>query len=170
MTIHTFLGNCQMVAQLSNCWWIFILLGLFAGVASGTLGLGSGAIVVPTLVLALGFQQKAAQGTALAVMVPMALLGALRYWKNPEIEMNLTVIILIVLGSIGGVLVGTELAVRLPNAALRKIFAVFLAIVAVKMFTASPGSRQQVAGVSPNNQQNTNLVETGGTKNESEQQ
>lgn len=159
-----------MVVQLSNCWWIFIILGLFAGVVSGGLGLGSGAIVVPTLVLALGFQQKAAQGTALAVMVPMALLGALRYWRNPEIEMNFTVIALIVLGSFAGVLIGTELAGRLPAHTLRKIFAIVIAIVAVKMFTASPGPRQQAPGLNPNNQQNTNLVETGGINNESEQQ
>ena len=159
-----------MVAQLSNCWWIFIILGLFAGVVSGGLGLGSGAIVVPTLVLALGFQQKTAQGTALAVMVPMALLGALRYWRNPEIEMNLNVIALIVLGSFAGVLIGTELAGRLPAHTLRKIFAIVIAIVAVKMFTASPKPQLQAPGVTLDNQQNTNLVETGGINNESEQQ
>ncbi|MFH1718376.1 MAG: sulfite exporter TauE/SafE family protein [Planctomycetota bacterium] len=158
-----------MITHLSNCWWIFVLLGVCAGVISGTLGLGSGAIVVPTLVLALGFQQKSAQGTALAVMVPMALLGALRYWKNPEIEMNFAVIAFIVLGATAGVLVGTELASRLPGHALRKIFAIVLAIVAVKMFTASPGPRPQVPGVSLESQQNTNLVEPGGTENESEE-
>jgi len=159
-----------MVAHLSNCWWMFVLLGLFAGVVSGGLGLGSGAIVVPTLVLVFSFQQKSAQGTALAVMVPMTLLGALRYWQNPNIEMNFAVIGLIVLGAFVGVLIGTDLAGRLPGHTLRKIFAVVLAIVALKMFTASPGPRQQVPGVSPDNQQNTNLVEPGGTKNESEQQ
>jgi len=146
-----------------------MLLGVCAGVISGTLGLGSGTIVIPTLVLLIGFEQKAAQGTALAVMVPMALLGALRYWKNPEIEMNLAVIALIVLGSLAGVMAGTELASRLSNSALRKIFAVFLAIVAVKMFTASPGPRPRVPGVSMESQQNTNSVEPGGIEDESEE-
>jgi len=148
---------------------MFIVLGLFAGVVSGGLGLGSGAIVVPTLVLAFGFQQKSAQGTALAVMVPMTLLGAFRYWRNPNIDINFSVIGLIVLGAFFGVLIGTELASRLPGHTLRKIFAVVLAIVAVKMFTASP-PRQPAPGLSQDNQQNTNLVEPGGTKNESEQQ
>ncbi len=153
-----------MVAHLSNCWWLFVLLGLFAGVVSGGLGLGSGAIVVPTLVIVFGFQQKSAQGTALAVMVPMTLLGALRYWRNPNIDMNFPVIGLIILGAFFGVLIGTELAGRLPANTLRKVFAVVLAIVAVKMFTASPGPKPQAADARPDNQQNTNLVEPGGTK------
>ncbi|MHC4511827.1 MAG: TSUP family transporter, partial [Planctomycetota bacterium] len=91
-----------MIALLSDPWWVFILLGICAGVISGTLGVGSGVIVVPVLVLLLGFEQKAAQGTALAVMVPMALLGAVRYWKNPEIEMNLVIILLFALGALAG--------------------------------------------------------------------
>lgn len=127
-----------MISQLSHCWWIFIILGVFAGIVSGLLGLGSGSVVVPVLVLLFAFDQKAAQGTALAVMVPMALLGAFRYWRHPEIEVSLLVVGLIVVGALVGVLAGTELAGRLPSHVLRKGFAIFLAIVAVKMFTASP--------------------------------
>jgi len=159
-----------MVAQLSNCWWIFVLLGLFAGIVSGGLGLGSGAIVVPTLVLVFSFKQQSAQGTALAVMVPMTLLGALRYWRNPNIDMNFAIIGLIILGAFVGVLIGTELAGRLPGPTLRKIFAIVITIVAVKMFTASPKPQPQAPGVTLDNKQNTNLVETGGINNESEQQ
>ena len=80
-----------MVAQLSSCWWLFIVLGVCAGLVSGTLGLGGGTVFIPALVLLWGFEQKSAQGTALAIMVPMTLVGALRYWKNPEIDMSLTI-------------------------------------------------------------------------------
>ena len=159
-----------MIGQLSNPWWVFVLLGICAGVISGTLGLGSGTVIVPALVLLCGFEQKSSQGIALAVMVPMALVGALRYWKNPEIEMNTAIIALIVLGALAGVLVGTELAGRLPSHVLRKVFAIFLAIVAVKMFTASPGPKQQYLGDSLTNQKTLKLVERGGTKNEAGKQ
>ncbi len=155
-----------MIGQLSNPWWVFVLLGICAGVISGTLGLGSGTVLIPTLVLVWSFEQKSAQGTALAVMVPMALVGALRYWKNPEIEMNAAIIALIVLGALAGVLVGTELAGRLPSHILRKVFAIFLAIVAVKMFTASTGPKQRNIDGSLTNQKEVRLVEPGGTKNE----
>ena len=148
-----------MTSQLSNCWWVFIILGIFAGIVSGLLGLGSGSVVVPVLVLLFAYDQKAAQGTALAVMVPMALLGAFRYWRNPEIEVSGLVVLLIVLGALGGVMVGTELAGRLPSHILRKAFAIFLAIVAVKMFTASPKPPQPVLNANHANQESVKQAE-----------
>jgi len=158
-----------MIGQF-NPWWVFIVLGICAGVISGTLGLGSGTVLVPTLVLICSFEQKSAQGTALVVMVPMALVGALRYWKNPEIEMNAVIVGLIICGALAGVLVGTELASRLPSHTLRKVFAIFLAIVAVKMYTASPRPEQRNIGDSLTNQIKVKLVERGSTKNEAGKQ
>ena len=158
-----------MADLVSNQWWALILLGVCAGVVSGTLGLGSGIIVIPALVLLCSVEQKAAQGTALAVMVPMALIGALRYWRNPQIEMNMAVILLIVLGAVGGTLAGTELASRLPGPILRKVFAVFLVIVAVRMFTASPKPAKSGTGEGLTGRSNVSLMDPGGTKNEAEQ-
>lgn len=130
-----------MISQLSNPWWIFILLGVCAGVLSGLLGLGSGIILIPTLVLLCECKQKSAQGMALVVMIPMVMLGALRYRMNPKIEMDGAIIGLIILGALAGVLVGTELMSRLPVDILRKVFAVVLIIVAVNMFVkpSKPG-------------------------------
>ncbi len=156
-----------MIGQLSNPWWVFVVLGICAGVISGTLGLGSGTVIVPVLVLLCGFEQKSAQGTALAAMVPMALVGALLYWKNPDIEMNRLVIGLIIFGALAGTLAGAELAFRLPSHTLRKVFAIYLVIVAVKMFTASPRPEQRDVGGSLTNQKNVNLGERVGTDNES---
>ena len=155
-----------MIGQLSNPWWVFVVLGICAGVISGTLGLGSGTVIVPVLVLLCDFEQKSAQGTALAAMVPMALVGALLYWKNPDIGMNTLVIGLIIFGALAGTLAGAELASRLPSHALRKVFAIFLVIVAVKMFTASPRPEQRDLGESLTNQKNVNLGERVGTENE----
>jgi len=158
-----------MADLLSDQWWALILLGVCAGVVSGTLGVGSGVVVIPALVLLSNVEQKTAQGTALAVMVPMALLGALRYWRNPAIEMNLTVILLIVLGAVGGVLAGTELAGRLSGPILRKVFAIFLAIVAIRMFTASPKPQKTGTGEELISRSSASLVNSGGMKNEAEQ-
>ena len=152
-----------MISQLSSYWWVFIILGICAGIVSGLLGLGSGSVVVPVLVLIFAFDQKAAQGTALAVMVPMALLGAFRYWRNPEIEINGLVVVLIVLGAFAGVMIGTELAGRLPSHILRKAFAIFLAIVAVKMFTASPKSQLPDQGTNSVNQEIVRQAENTST-------
>jgi len=156
-----------MLGQLPAHWWAFMLLGVVAGIVSGMLGLGSGAVVVPALFLIFAFPQKSAQGTALALMVPMALLGAFRYWKNPQIEVSLAIVALLAVGAMPGVLVGTEFASRLPSHILRKFFAVFLAIIAVKMFTASPKRGPKAPGESLMNQNNVNVVEPGGQSNES---
>ncbi len=160
-----------MIGQLSNPWWVFIVLGICAGVLSGTLGLGSGIIMIPTLALLFDFGQKSAQGMALAVMVPMALLGALRYWKNPEIEINTVIVGLIICGALVGVLVGTELAFRIPNHILRKLFAAVLVITAIKMFMTSAKSGQpnldnpDTSGIE---QKTVSSLEHGETNNESE--
>ena len=146
------------------------MLGIVAGIVSGMLGLGSGSVVVPALVHILSFPQKSAQGTALTLMVPVALLGAFRYWKNPEIEVSLAIVALLVVGAMPGVLVGTELSGRLPSHILRKFFAVFLAIIAVKMFTFSPKKATKAPGEGSANQANANLVESRGQKSEPAEQ
>ena len=155
-----------MIVQLSNPWWIFIFLGICAGVLSGALGIGAGIILVPTLVLLCDFEQKSAQGMALAVMVPVVMLGALRYWKNPEVEMHGTIIGLIILGALAGVLAGTELAYRLPSPILRKIFAAVLLLVSVKMFVGPARTKRHGPDDSVASQKITNSVESEDTNNE----
>ncbi|MGB2806369.1 MAG: sulfite exporter TauE/SafE family protein [Sedimentisphaerales bacterium] len=159
-----------MIGQLSNPWWIFVLLGICAGTLSGLLGLGSGIILVPVLVLLCGFEQKSAQGMALAVMVPMALVGALRYWKNPEIDMNAAVIGLIILGALAGALAGTELVDRLPGHILQKVFAVVLLIVAVKMFVTSLKSEQGGLDGNLTNLRMVNSTQNGDVNNDTTKQ
>ncbi len=157
-----------MLGQLSNPWWVFVVLGIGAGLMGGALGLGGGTLIVPTLVLVCSYGQKSAQGTALAVMVPMALVGALRYWRNPAIEIHALTVGLIICGALVGVLVGTELASRLPGHILKKVFAAVLVILAIKIFMTS--SKPRRAGLDNRliEQNSLNSLEHGETNNESE--
>lgn len=157
-----------MIDQLSNAAWIFVVLGICAGLIGGALGLGGGTIIVPTLVLVCSFGQKSAQGTALAVMVPMALVGALRYWRNPEIEINALPVVLMMCGALVGVLAGTELASRLPDHILRKIFAAVLMIVAIRMLITSPKPVQDSLDNNLAEQQKISTFENGEVNGESE--
>lgn len=129
-------------------WWALVLLGIAAGILSGMLGVGSGIVLVPALLLLLFIPQKSAQGTALAVMIPMALLGFYRYYQNPGIKIDFMMVILITAGSLLGTLIGTEFAFRAPAHVLRKIFAVYLLIVALRMFFDFSGSKPPNAGLS----------------------
>ena len=110
-----------------------LMIGLVGGVVSATLGVGSGIILVPALVLMIGLPQKSAQGTVLAVMVPMALMGASRYIANPDIEVNMLRVVLLALGAVVGAFLGAAVASRLPGHVLRRIFACFLLVVAARM-------------------------------------
>ena len=157
-----------MIGQLSNPWWVFVVLGIGAGLMGGALGLGGGTIIVPTLVLICSFGQKSAQGTALAVMVPMALVGALRYWRNPAIEIYPLPVVLIICGALIGVLVGTELASRLPAHILRKVFAAVLVIVAIRIFMTSPKQGRAGLDNSMIEQNPVSSLEHGETNNASE--
>ena len=123
-----------MLGEFSSVWWALLALGFIGGVISGSFGVGSGIIFVPVLVLFLSMSQHSAQGTALAVMAPMALLGAFRYWHDPNAEVNMVLVALLVAGSLVGVLVGTEIAPRVEGHWLRKAFAIFMVVVAVRMF------------------------------------
>jgi uncharacterized membrane protein YfcA len=81
-------------------------LGLVGGALSGLLGIGSGIIMVPVLSALWAKDpdaQKIAQGTALAVMVPMTVAGALSYHFGGQ-QSNLRLAVLICVWSliIGG--------------------------------------------------------------------
>ncbi len=117
--------------------WSLIMLGVAAGLLSAMLGVGSGILLVPALVLIIGLPQKSAQGTALAVMVPMALVGASRYVANPNIDISFMRVALLSVGAIAGALIGAVIAARVPGIVLRRIFAAFLLIVSVRMMLSS---------------------------------
>ena len=143
-----------MLEQLSNPWWMFVILGLAGGMLSGALGVGSGIVFVPILASVFMLPQKSAQGTALAVMAPMALLGVMRYRYNLSIEINVMMVVLLVLGAVVGVLVGTAVIDYVPGHWLRKVFAVFMVIVAVRMFMMPPKRGPSRADRSDNNPSN----------------
>lgn len=119
-------------------WWAYILVGLACGIFSAAFGVGSGIIMVPTLVLVFALPQKSAQGVCLAVMVPMALVGAIRYKLNPDIDVNFTLVILLSIGAMVGAFIGAAIAGKVPAHMLRKAFAIVMIIAAVKMLLSNP--------------------------------
>ncbi len=134
---------------------MLIAVGFGAGILSGLFGVGGGVLMVPALVLILAMPQQTAQGTALAVMVPMALLGAWRYYGQPELHMSLRVITLISVGALAGTLLGTRVALRLPSAVLTRMFAVFVIIVAIRMLLVPGAPKRNPAPPAPGAPENT---------------
>jgi len=113
-------------------WFLLILVGLAAGIVSGLLGIGGATIVIPILVLWFGLSQHLAQGTTLAMMVPpIGLLAAWYYWKNGNV--NLGWAALLCLGFFFGGLIGAYLAELIPDLILRRVFGLFLLLVALRL-------------------------------------
>lgn len=111
---------------------IVALIGLAAGILSGLLGLGGAIIIIPALVLFLGYSQQSAQGTALLMMVlPVGALAAYQYYKEGYVEIK-TALIMAVFFFIGGYF-GARFATEIPQGLLKKLFAVMLIVIAVKM-------------------------------------
>lgn len=129
------------VGSAAHGWWIFVLVGICAGVVSGMLGVGSGTVIIPGLVLLLSLPQKSAQGMCLAAMIPMVAIGALRYKLNPDIDVSMMHAALIAVGGVAGAFAGVEIATRLSGSVLRRIFACFIIAVGLRMLIA-PGGRK----------------------------
>lgn len=108
-----------------------IVLGLVAGVFAAALGLGGGIVFVPTLVVLFGFDQHIAQGTSLAVIFPTAVVATLAHTRTGNIRWPLA--IPIGLAGILGAVVGAQVALRLDADLLRRMFGVFLIILAARM-------------------------------------
>lgn len=112
---------------------ILIAIGIITGAVAGMLGIGGAVILIPALVLILGFSQYDAQGTSVAMMLPpIGLLAAYNYYKAGHV--NLYFALILAFAFMLGAYFGSKIALNLPQAVLRKIFAVLLLAVAVKMF------------------------------------
>ncbi len=111
----------------------FLCIGLAAGVLSGMFGLGGGILIVPALVFLAKFPTRLALGTSLgALLLPVGLLGAYTYWENGELNPRAS--LLIALGLFFGAYIGARLSLTLPAATLQRLFAVFVAAMAIRLW------------------------------------
>jgi uncharacterized protein len=106
-------------------------IGTAAGVFSGLFGVGGGSVIVPLLVLRLGYRERAATATSLAAIVFIAAFAA----ATQGLYGNVHVLDAVLVGvpAIGGVLVGTWLQQRVNNRAISLLFAGVLVTSAVEL-------------------------------------
>ena len=108
-----------------------ITLGLFAGAIAAALGLGGGVIFVPSLVVLFGFEQHIAQGTSLAVIFPTAIVATVAHARLGNVRWRLS--IPIGLAGIAGAVLGAQVALQLDADLLRRLFGIFLVLLAARM-------------------------------------
>jgi len=109
-----------------------LFIGLTAGIISGLVGIGGGVLMIPALIIFLGYSQHMAQGTTLAAMVPpIGILAAWVYYQQGHV--NVPAALLISLGFIAGGFFGAKFAVEIPPLLLKRIFGITLMILALRM-------------------------------------
>jgi len=112
---------------------LFLAIGLAAGVLSGLFGIGGGILIIPALIFFAKFPTKLALGTSLgALLLPVGLLGAYTYYKGGNLDIRAS--LLIALGLFFGAWGGARLAQVLPAATLQRMFAVFIVLMAVRLW------------------------------------
>lgn len=113
-----------------------ITIGLAAGVLSGMFGVGGGVIIVPALVLLFGMEQQAASATSLvALLLPVGLLGVLEYYRLGKLSTeHVWFGLAVAAGLFGGALLGAKIALVMSGELLRRAFALFLVIVAIRLW------------------------------------
>ncbi|WP_231882020.1 sulfite exporter TauE/SafE family protein [Microbacterium aurantiacum] len=111
-------------------------VGLLAGLMSGLFGVGGGTVIVPLLVLVLGFDQRLAAGTSLGAIVPTASVGVISYALNDSVAWIPALIL--AGGAVIGAQIGTALLAKLSQTVLRWGFVGFLGVVIVMLFVVIP--------------------------------
>ena len=107
-----------------------VLVGLFAGVVSVVLGVGGGIVVVPALLWLRGMETKAAVATSLAMIVPTAVVGAIR---KPAGLVDWTAAGILACGAVAGAFAGEWVSSALPALWIKRAFAALLVLVAVRL-------------------------------------
>ncbi len=112
--------------------WLYIAVGVFAGVIAGLFGKGGGLVIVPVLIKLFHYDVKAASATSLAALqLPVGLPSVIVYAESGYL--NWIYAALMAVGIVFGVAFGTKLAIRLSAASFKKVYAVFLLGVAIYM-------------------------------------
>lgn len=115
---------------------ILVSVGVAAGILAGFFGVGGGVVIVPMLIYMLGYSQKMASGTSLvALLAPVGILGVLAYYQSGQINItNVKAGLIISAGMFAGTYFGSKIALSLSSDVLRKGFAIFLVLIAIRLW------------------------------------
>ncbi|MBV8478915.1 MAG: sulfite exporter TauE/SafE family protein [Actinobacteria bacterium] len=116
-----------------------VVLGLVAGILSGLFGVGGGILFVPTLTW-LGLTQLHAEATSLLAIIPTVVVGVWRQERYGNVRWRSAAVIGV--AAAGAAVGGAQLAQSVPEALLRRLFAVVLIVTAAQIAWRARGKRQ----------------------------
>jgi len=120
-----------------------LLDGAVVGLITGLVGAGGGFLVVPALALLGGLPMAAAVGTSLVVIAMKSFAGLAGYLTSVQLDWGL--VLAVTAAAIGGTLVGSRIAGRIPEDALRKAFGWFVLAMGTFVLTQqAPGELRPI--------------------------
>jgi len=108
------------------------IVGITAGLLGALCGVGGGIVMVPAFVTALGFEQKKAVATSLAVIVIIALVSTVNNSRQSDL-IDWKVVGITAAAAALAAWFGTDLMHKLSNQHLTKLFGIVLLIFGAKM-------------------------------------
>jgi uncharacterized protein len=108
-----------------------VVIGLAAGFFSALLGVGGGTVVVPLLILVVGFSERPAMATSLAAVALISAVGAVTYAFHGQVKPGAAAVV--GLPAVVGAVAGTALQQRLAGRTLSLAFAVLLAVIGARL-------------------------------------
>jgi uncharacterized protein len=116
--------------------FFYLMLGAGAGILAGLFGIGGGVIMVIGMVSVMKLPFATATGTSLgAMLLPVGLLGALEYHRRGQVDIRAA--LLLAVGLTAGAWLGARLANQAPPIVVQRTFAIFLLLMAVRMWTTA---------------------------------
>lgn len=107
------------------------IIGIITGVINGLFGAGGGIIVVPSLIYIFKVDDHIAHATAIAIILPLALMSSVFYIYGNFVEWN--IVIKTSIGGFVGGFVGANLLNKISSKYLRAIFGLFMIISSIRM-------------------------------------
>jgi len=126
---RTWRGGARVGRGRRRAWGWVTVVGVIGGVVSGFFGVGGAFIAPPLLTAFFGLRQLEAQGLALALVAPSALLALVAYAGAGQVDW--LVGLPLALGGIAAVSAGVAFATRLPERRMRLAFCGLLLLTAV---------------------------------------
>lgn len=108
-----------------------VVIGLAAGFFSALLGVGGGTVVVPLLILVVGYSERPAMATSLAAVAVISAVGAATYAFHGQVKPGAAAVV--GLPAVAGAVAGTALQQRLAGRTLSLAFAALLAVVGARL-------------------------------------
>jgi len=117
-----------------RAFWKVMLDGLGVGVLTGLVGVGGGFLIVPALVLLCGLSMRRAIGTSLLIIALKSISGFVKYvdvMAEAGLSIDWKLVGLFSAVGVVGSIVGGRIGAYVPQARLKRGFAVFLVIMGV---------------------------------------